>query len=336
MGNKLGWIMSGVFIALILGFIFVVYLSPYLFSSYDSENFGPGDMHKIEIRTGIEKVIGHVPSGAGDAASDYHEAVEIFMQNEDHLNDLLGAFDMGESNRLSSGDLSTCEGMRRHVRAGAKKKEMKYTLEYSPGRFQPIPEGARGLGCVGTVLLSLLFRHNYAVKDFDNCLEIAGEVMVLGWHMVNERSRGHMLMLGAQLQADAARFMRTVYHERSNDPKINITIDYENDADRLYADCQEKMKFIRNPNPVPGDIFYLIKNHEDRTWKVEGLFTLLYLRYRKRNSRGCRITCDRLLDRYAGSDDPYLQAAVRSVRENDLWGDDLVVWWRRGGDKKTQ
>lgn len=53
------------------------------------------------------------------------------------------------------------------------------------------------MACAGTVLLPLLFRHNYAMKDFDNCLEIAGEVMVLGRHMVNERSRGHMVMWGA-------------------------------------------------------------------------------------------------------------------------------------------
>lgn len=138
------------------------------------------------------------------------------------------------------------------------------------------------------------------------------------------------------MQADAARFMRTVFYERNNEPKINNSIDYGEDADRLYADCEERLKFIRDPDSAPGDIFYLIKNHEDRTWKVEGLYTLLYLRYRDRNNRWCRITCDRLLDRYAGSDDPYLRAVVRSVRENDLWGDDLVEWWRRGGDKTSK
>jgi hypothetical protein len=165
------------------------------------------------------------------------------------------------------------------------------------------------------------------MKDFDDCLAVAKEAMIMGWHLMNERSRALMLMAGAQVQADAAVFMNQVYADREDAERSNLCLKYDSQMRRLYNFCEKKMLIIRTPNPNAGDIFYIIRGDKDRTWRVEGLYTLLYLRYRERNHRGNSKAVRDLLSSYSGSDDPYIEAAVSSVLGSTIPDDQIVEWW---------
>lgn len=114
--------------------------------SFDPENFGPGDMKKVEIQIGMDKIIGYIPSEKGNAALDYHKSVDIFVQNEKQLNSLFFEFDTGECSRLSPDDLALCEKIRRHAPActGGRAEERNEVHARVFARKIPADPGRRG------------------------------------------------------------------------------------------------------------------------------------------------------------------------------------------------
>jgi len=326
-GYKVGWILSGIVIVGVCGVLVKMLMFPSEPEPSGEVKFEDLKFKKPSVE--ISEILGSTPSGGGNAADNYVKAMEVYANNRDQINAMVTDFDTGDKRSLSTEELNLCEKIRSHVRAGAMKKEMNYILEHTPKTLKPSVPGYIELIGVRDALLSCLFRHNYNVKDFENCKVIAGEVMTMGWHLMSERSRGLIVMAGAQIQLDSAQFLSLVHAEQEKHDLANLCSRYQDEMRGLYANFNKKMEVLRSANPDAGDVFLIIRRDEDRTWRVEGIYSLLFLRYRKRKSRGTVRAIDSLLNSYRGDSDPLVAAAVESVLGNDVPEDQFLDWWMK-------
>lgn len=332
MGNKLGWILSGVFVFIVITAAVIIIINP--FASFDPVRLKPGDMKKIEISDKqFAHIVGSMPSGGGNAAEDYKLAVDLCDQIKDKLGDEKFLMEMYKSSaRLDASTLAVCQKIRKHVQAGISKKKMDYTLKYSSGPFISVCPEADELYNVSSAMISLLMRHYLNQKDYDKCIAIARETLVLGWHMVSERGRAPMFRQGLAVQQDSIEFLKVCYMKKGNEPKMNIAQDYGNLLFGAVGRYEILAGAVNRQEAEPGDLVYMIENSEDRMWKAEAIVWLKFIRdYTLDYDGSVKRKFGGILDKYRSSSDPYIKKAVKSVEENPKVGEELLRQWMGKG-----
>ncbi len=322
--SKAGWIVAGFFalvVLVILGY-FLVFPS----SSDRTPATANPDMIKLgSPAVSADVVLGGGATVPGDAAADYRSAVEAFENNLALIGKHIGEGDDdvddddGKSRwNITPEAMVVLKEIASHVRAGAKKANMKYSFVYSPKTFdvtyfyRPADELHKLTSALDTLATSYARQKKYAEAEAVWKAEFA-----LGCHMMNERIRVDMGIRGLNIQDMALGALAWLYAEWGGEhaKRVASVKKYKASLVRLDRLWDDKRKIVWSPKPKPGDIFYLIESDEDRAWRVQALLALGVIKFTAMGDRGDKRKLEQLVAKYAAGDDPYLAAAAKAARD---------------------
>lgn len=316
MGNKLGWIIAIGMLSVFVILIVTLVLWPEGPTPPTRATTTPGRLEKKTIDVPIGKIVAEVPTGPGNAGDDYAEAATLYEQRKD---DLLKALSQAGGNLadLPADGVNILESIHEIVSRGTRKKDMRFTTVHNDKTFLMTHQllGALRLQRVGTAL-SKLGQYYLAIGKTDKARQAYEDEFVLGWHMMNERSRYHMVTSGVGNQREAIRGLATVATEADDQAKLPVLQKYLDQMDALSDFYRMKLGFIwkAKPREYAGDVFNIARNDEDRAWRAEAILFLGVLKYTQGHEPDLELIAE-LLDQYAKSDDPYIRAAAESAAE---------------------
>jgi len=332
MGSKLGWLLAGLLVVGVVGIILVMAVFPSA-SPATAATLREGvlDLHTVGPPTAV---LGREPTGAGNAADDYKKAIDLYNANIDVIK--RGTIDRGKIARgqasLDRRTMKILTDIAARVADGAQKKEMKYTLVHTPKKFQVgyFYEPADALRNISAAVTLLATQH-YARKEYDEARKALQDAFVIGWHMMNERSRMDLVRIGLGIQRDAVAGLVTLYEkwpDEGGGEKISALSDYDRQLRRLGDSYDDKRRviWVLGKGASPGDVFNIIENDEDRACRVQALLYLGVLRFTAA-TRGDRRKTRKLIDKYAASDDLIEKAAAVAAR--DMAAEEKNFLWRR-------
>ncbi len=235
MGSKLGWILSGVMVAVLIVVLLVMGLS----SSPTPPTPAitrPGffEVYRIELPIG-PLVGGAEPSAPGDAADDYRQAAEVYRANLLAISDALDRRDDIEAGKHTPppAAVAVLERLAAHVSAGATKKEMHFTrpadiaVRYADEQASQLVRLADALSVLAAI--------REAAKDYQAEENLLRAWLILGWHMTREGVRATMTLQGLEVQGGAVGYLGRLYSQW--DPPAHSAV---NAALEEYSQVLEK------------------------------------------------------------------------------------------------
>jgi len=332
MGSKLGWLLAGLLVIGVVGIILVMVVFPSASPATGATlKEGVLDLHTVGPPTAV---LDRQPTAAGNAGDDYKKAVDLYNANVDVI-----ARAEADRQRIARGqaslDSSTMKilaDIAARLAAGARKKEMRYTLVHTPKKFQVgyFYEPAKDLRNVSAAVMLLAAQH-YARKEYAEAQKALRNAFVVGWHMMNERSRMDLVSIGLGIQRDAIGGLIRLYKDwpgEDRNEKISALVAHDRRLARLsnFYDDKRRVIWALGKGAHPGDVFNIIENDEDRACRAQGLLYLGVLRFTAATRGDIRKT-RRLIEKYAGSDDPIEKAAAIAAR--DMTAEEKKFLWRR-------
>lgn len=315
MGNKTGWIIAAVAVAIISVIVikFTVFPDP---SEPTRTTRQAGALDKIAIETPIQEIIGYAPADAGNAGEHYAAAVKHIQDNPGSWDEVFKVVTQPDG-QLSWQQVAYLNKVLALIEPAATMQSMNYTFTYTPKTFVPLakPAAYTDLDMLKDHLLAA-WRYYTRSEEHEKALQVAKSLAVLGWHMTNERVRAWNTMFGFQWQASAAKYLEATYRKLDNADAAGKCRTYATRASSAASKTQRKYDdLLRQRNPPAGDIFNLIENDDDRAWRVDGVLTLGLLKFTRKGHRGDMRYLDKYIAEYAASDDPYLKAAAQAARD---------------------
>ncbi|MBL7133005.1 MAG: hypothetical protein ISS78_02800 [Phycisphaerae bacterium] len=326
-GSKAGWIVAGFFALVVLVVLGYFTLFPPS-SGRTPATANPQILKLKQVGVSPEVVLGSVPAAPGNAAADYNKAVAVMQDNlaligkyigeGDDLDDDPDDDDKKSRWNIPPKALAVLREIASHVQAGAEKADMKYTFVYTSKKFnvsyfyKPTDDLEKLSSALDTLAATYTTQKKHAEAE-----AVLKAEFTMGWHMMKERVRVDMTRRGLGVQDMALSGLKGLYSQWGGEhtKRIKHIEKYRDSLLSLQRDQREKRKIVWNPKPDPGDIFYIIENDEDRTWRVQGLLTLGLIRFTAMGSRGDKRRLERLVAKYSGGDDPYLAAAAKAARD---------------------
>lgn len=329
MGNKLGWILAGIFGA----FIIIVLAKVFFFPSPTEPTratLAPGMLKLQQPAEPLTTLLPSAPDGEGNAADDYRQAMEAYKKNNEAIQAMLehcGAL-MKDEYRLTDDDVSLLNLVAKPIAAGAAKKDMSF---YVTGPMEitydrPI-EAERFQSIVDVPYI--LFTHHVGKGESgypaaEKCLF---DILVLGHHLIDERARLGIVRTGIGLQKIACKSLILLYDKWNKPERAKAVREYRtglDDMSRIYAKLagivREFSRADSDANgPHPGDIFNLVANHADRAVRVEAILRLGVVKLTC-VSRGDHKRVRDLIDEKLDGDDPIEKAAAKCADELDEKG----------------
>lgn len=321
MGSKLGWVLSGVLVAAIIGFVVFKIMLPSP-SSPTAETFRTGflELQRVDVSPAV--VLGAEPSEPGNAGDDYRLAVAVYRTNKDAIEQ---AIDRELAGEITSGDyvpeLPVMEAVRKineHLTAGARKKTMRYC---NPARIvvkfaYASAMELRDLSDAITVLDGV-YR---STKNGAELEKVLHNQFALGWHMMNERARAVVVLRGLRTQMKAVNTLEDLYASWKWEPNRHVEQlkgcrQYARGLRKVLRFYENKWNIVWKPRPDPGNIFRIIERDEDRAWRVDALLVLGAIRYTHKALRGDSRVTRKLIERFAKSSDPFEKAAAAAARD---------------------
>lgn len=339
MGSKLGWILGGVLVSILVAFLVLRLGFPRtwraLFVSPSSPNAtlqeGLLELHTISVP--VSRVAGLTPDASGNAADDYAEAAKIAVADDKILTAAKLALDEAEREpaSITPQALDALKRIAQHVADGARKKQMKYVFQYTPKALKVSMQiqGLRGLEEV-IASMQILARYYLSHKKYDQAESVLRDLLVMGRHMIDERSHVHIVELGLGAQRAAWDRLFPLYAtDRPDADKAAALRAYEAASIEFEEFWYEKRKIVwtpghnratgRSPGPDPGDIFNIIENDKDKAWRVQAILVLGIIKYAA--ERPVDIEHSRkLLDRLVGDPDPLIAAAAKAAKDLTIEG----------------
>ncbi len=326
MGNKVGWILAGVLTVGLLGVIaFKMFVpSP---SEPSRAMLQSATMDLAIVDFPIRNVLGWEPSESGNAGDDYARAVRLLNEKRSELAQSGRNLDEILDGTFSPPEpvLDTLKKIDAFIAAGSRKKTMRYTLVHTPAKLgvyfihpfmedlcshrnDPEPPSL-------SLSLEILGRVYVARRDYAAAESVFQHELMLGRHMMEERSLAGMIELGLRVQDRALDGLGSVYDSDAlNRPdRVKAVNGYYNALKDAWAAYDTKARLLRKVSPNPGDVFYLIKNDKDRAWRAQGLLTLGIVRFTSRK-RGDASKTASLLEKFASGKDPIEAAAAKAAK----------------------
>jgi len=309
-GNKLGWIIAG---ALLLVLVIVI-VSLTLITSPSEPTHATRKSGFMELRepsVSLSAVLGAEPSAPGNAADDYAKAVAVYKANERKLSTM----------RDYRPVMGLLEQMHKHVAAGAQKREMRYVFVHTPEKMEVgfLCEPATYLTNVADAM-DLLAKAHVDAGRHEQAAAVLADKLVMGRHMMNERARVHMVRNGILAQAAALDGLLAVYRLTNAPPeKVSAAQNYADALSAMRSFYEDKQRVVWSLKPHPGDIFNVVANEQDRAWKVQAVLALGVVRYTADDSDDARHA-EKLLDELVHADDPLVAAAAKAARDLDEAG----------------
>ncbi|MCD4823338.1 MAG: hypothetical protein K8S55_01920, partial [Phycisphaerae bacterium] len=265
-----------------------------------------------------------------------------FADNTDRFETIGIYIGEGDDVRLKSNDLALCRKIQDKMAPALRKKSMEYTFKYTPKRFKVCKRGD-GIGKLYDLAerpLLYLYIHYSRKKEYDKAIKASRQMFVLGWHMMNERVRGDMVAAGMELQKSAVGNLQALYRKTGKNDRAKACGNYLADLSPCLREYNRKLKLIctlasrddGTQGPHSGDIFNIIENDKDRTFKVEAILMLGLLKDNDVNNRGNMRAINNYLKEHANSGDPYIKAAAKVA--NSCTKDDIQRWIISGDDEE--
>jgi hypothetical protein len=310
--HKLGWILAGALILVFAAFIAITVLFPPV-----SPPSGTVLQQNMEVQApgvAVEDVLGYTPSAPGNAADDYHAAYQLFKENEDAFWEAYDQLRAEGEPTLLSEQAELLEQIHAVMKPASDKAEMQYTFVHTPTSFRvmPTPHAAETFSTLG-VVLEVLRLHHHRAKHPEEVLALLREQFIMGWHMMNERVRYELLQGGVQLQSDALDWLLELDDDAQSATKT-ARDKYRGELRVINSSIEAKSRVIWTLEADHGNVFYLLENDQDRTWKVECLLALGVQKFLV-TKRGDEKKLDSLLAEYAASEDRFLAAAATAATE---------------------
>ena len=323
MGSKFGWILSG---ALVLGIGLVIILVVAFPQPSDATRATQqkGFFDKCEPTRPVSDAIGYTPNAPGNAADDYVRAMSVMNQNR-------GALGKGRQNiqkcvSPSPESMAVYEEVAKLVRPAARKKQMKYTMVYTPKalRVSKMPQGFAALRSLASRLADLAVAYRDA-EQYEKSMEVVKLRFVLGWHMMNEGARAMTVTTGMEIQQGAAKEIAELYTRMGQPGKAARPQAYANGISRgvgLYnrklntlwvLQTRRSAKSGKSANATPGDVFRYVEEDEDIVWKIDGTLYLGQIRVQVKKRGDLRVA-NNLIEESAKSDNEYLRAAAKAAK----------------------
>ena len=308
MSSKMGWIVAVIIVVLVGGVIGYVVLHPST-SDPTEDTTAPGAMDFHEVAIPITTIVPAEPAGAGNAAEDYQKAVEIIKPifekaladnpSYPHIFDKAVA-DIGtwmkpkegkaENRPVNPEELAVMEKIAGIVAQGAAKKEMKYPLDLEKMDVTyNLPE-AKYLHEVSQVLSDYAHYQHLVLNKPEEAQKIIFNRFIMGWHMTHDRVYPSFVLAGFEIQSSSCYWLggdeSSLYpnwpgHERQTE-QVRAYMSASNEVIAFFNNKSKFMfsKFARaNDPPNPGDIFNVVENDKDPSWRVQGILVMGMLKY---------------------------------------------------------
>jgi hypothetical protein len=351
-GNIAGWIGA----LLIVVVVYFVTLHSYLFPSasepspeVQTEEF----LKQHDITESVALVVGAAPTGPGNAADDYKQAINTYntptymdqvrefdrmwQRKEDDLkfdrtnireriSHLDGAEKRAEQDRLLAEvwaeyniEIPSIVGtLQKQLAAGAKKKEMRYVESYGPDTPDVHIETEQSSRLVQMAMfLQKIHRYQIRKGQADQAIEPLKNQVILGWHMYNEHADVQSMFRGLQIQQTAMDMLEEIYATKGENSKITQMKPYQDHIDGLERYVREKhgiLWFVLIQNGNPGDVYYLIENDQDPAWRKRAVLTLGMLKFMP-CLHADKLVIRRKIIKYCESDDPLVKSSAEASRD---------------------
>lgn len=320
MGNKMGWAIAGGILVVFVLILVVFIIVPARATTPPTEaTTRPGalELHVVEIPIG--PVVGYTPSEGGNAGDDYARAVAEVRGNEDALRRVLRDGDFSPEAR------AIAEAVYEHVRAGAAKGEMRYTVEHTGGELEvdPSPDFCEPLNHVAS-LLDLLARDLLKMDMPEEAAKVWRAELVMGWHLSKERALAGVVRAGYGIQREALRStsrgrvvggLLKVARLAEDDEQVGRVEAYLARLDEVSAFHRDKRTVVWNRDffKHAGDVFNVINHDEDRAWRNEAILALGALKFTQANHENDMAYITALIEVHKQDDDPVAAAAARAA-----------------------
>ena len=333
MGNKLGWILAGVF-GLVIAIVLVKVLAFPSPTPPTRATTGAGMLTLQKPLKPLTTLLPAEPDGAGNAADDYRRAWKIYDENSQAVKDMFKHYTKvikGEYH-LTDDDVALLNRIAGPIAAGAAKREMTY---YSPDKmeipywpaesdqFQNLAEVAQ-----------MLFVHHAGKGEagYPAAEKCMFDVLVMSHHLIQERARLDIVRTGVGLQKNACELLGQLYGKWSKPDRARAAADYRaglRDISGTYTDLygviwQLKRQKSGGFGPNPGDVFNLVANHADRAVRVEAILGLGVVKL-SCGSKGDHKRVRALINQKLNSDDPIEQVAAKCADALDAKGLDRLI-----------
>jgi len=329
MGNRLGWILAGIFGA----FVIIVLVKVLFFPSPSDPTratTGPGMLKLQQPAEPLTTLLPSAPDGEGNAADDYRQAWRFYDKKTEAITAMIEHYValMKDEYRLTDDDVALLNGVADHISAGTAKKDMSFYITEQMEVAYDEPVEADQFQSLAEVL-QILFAHHIGKGEgsypaAEKCLF---DILVLGQHLINERARFDIVRTGIGLQKKACKLLGHFYAKWNKPERIKTVREYRTglgDMSSIYTELYTvvwKLKLQESGahGPNPGDIFNLVANHADRAVRVEAILGLGMVKLTC-GSRGDHKRVRKLIDEKLNSDDPIEKSAAKCADALDEKG----------------
>ncbi len=276
--------------------------------------------------TPLHHIIPAVPTGAGNAADDYRNALKLYRQTKGIIDSTADIERVNAATAASdpwaNPGYKACREVADLVAGGVTKAEMRYTFVYTPTRLTPHyhRKFASDLWWI-SLGPSQCYHLHLERKEYAKAEKRMQDMLILGWHLFSERAVPYMTAQGLDILDVAVQRLIELYNVWPDGPTDRLASlkSYQAELLRIKENSRQKKKLLWDslPNPMgnnedlfnPGDVFNMVENEEDRAWQVQAILTLGAMKYRVA-SRGDKKKTHSLINQYLGSEDPLLKAAA--------------------------
>ncbi len=312
MANKIGWIVSGVLVLALAGFVvWRVAFPPQTEPTITAE---PGMLEVQKPSASPAAFAGGDPGGAGNAGDDYAQAAALVEENMAKLAEADAA--VREQKTPGPEALGLLKRVHGLVTAGAEKREMDYVFAHTPEKLQLSREypPASDLQNVAGALTTLALYYFYQ-GEYDKAEEVWLDQFQLGRHMMQERDLVAMTQRGYGVQSLALNDLRVLYKE-TNQPDKRAAVDNYAQALQEVSDWHRRKvnEAVWQADPLIGDLINIVENDADPAWRNEALLYMGIARHTAKK-KSDRAKIKELLDQYASGAEPVSAAAARWAKQ---------------------
>lgn len=309
MGNRFGWIIAGVLLAGLVGYILSTFVFPSP-SQPTQETTRPGVLDLHAPKKPLADVLGFEPTRDEDAGDDYAAAIAFYDQHKDEFDAMYENLRNDENATLDITNLELCRAFLKTLSPAAKKTYMTYTFVHTPTELKvsAFADGAKDFENLSNTLQTIA-EHYKRTSQIAETVEPARSLFMMGRHLMDERRRYQLVASGMEYQDAALQILMEAYKDASDADKLESAESYYGELVFAYKLMTDKQRIVWNFDPKPGDLFNIIENDKDRTWRVEGTLALGMLKLRQKGQRGNMRKIEQLLTAARASDDELIRAA---------------------------
>ncbi len=336
MGNKLGWVIAGIFGGFVVIVLVKVILLPSA-SSPTSATLGPGKLTLQKPEKPLTSIIPAEPSGEGDAGDDYQKAIEIFDENAGVLSKIFQHHPdiLEDKYRLTADEIKLLKRLADPIADGAARKKMTYYFRLTPKKIE-IPywadEAERFVDIAQVPLMLFAYHFARGEQEYTLAEKYLFDLMVMGHHLIAERARLDLVQIGVELQKDACDQLDQLYVRWKKPDRARAVRAYCTGLlmmDSTYDSLSLVIWRLKQHKsgamgPNPGDIFNLVENHADRAVRVEAILGLGVVKLTC-TKRGDHKKVRALIDEKLTGGDPIEKAAAECANALDKDGFNRLV-----------